>query len=92
MVGLDDEAALHAIHLPLQSACLIRWALLEGPGLFAATVLFLNRMNLRGQPILLVDVFLVLLSSTLILITAPSEATMRELVRVARRSAPPRGR
>lgn len=85
-LGRDDEAALHAIHLPLQSACLIRWALLEGSALFAAVVLFLHRVDVRAQPVLLVDLLMVLISATLILLTVPGEATLRELVRLARRA------
>ncbi len=85
-LGRDDEAALHAIHLQLQMACLIRWALLEGPALFAAIVLFLHRVDLRGQPVLLVDLLMVLISATLILLTVPNEETVRELLRVARRA------
>lgn len=85
-LGRDDEAALHAILRPLQSACLVRWALLEGPALFAVLVLLLNRVDVRGQPVLLVDLVMVLLSATLILLTVPGEETLRELVRLARRA------
>jgi hypothetical protein len=92
VANLSDDAALHAIYPRVQIACLIRWALLEGPALFAAVVLFLNGMNIRGQPILVVDLVVVLLSVALILLTVPSQQTMQEIVRQARRAGPSRPR
>ena len=87
VAGLDDEAALRAMSSRLQVACLMRWALLEGPGLFASVVLFLYQLNLRGQPVLVIDLGLALLSAALILLTRPSEDSVRELLRTTRRSA-----
>jgi hypothetical protein len=86
IAGLDEEAASHAIFPRIQAAFLMRWALLEGPALFASVVLFLNHMNLRARPLLGIDLLIAAASSAIIVLTTPSEDWLRDRVRAARRS------
>ncbi len=84
VAGLDDESALHALIPQLQVACLVRWALLEGPALFACVTVFLNKHALNTNSLLPLNVAIAIASAALIMVTVPRENAVRELLRQTR--------
>ncbi len=82
----NEDDALHIVYPRLQAACIMRWALLEGPAMFACVTLFLYHASLKTQPILWINVAIVVLSVAMIALSIPSEASLRELIRTTRLS------
>lgn len=82
----NEDDALHIVHPRLQAACIIRWATLEGPAMFACVALFIYHGSLKAQPILWINVAIVVLSVAMIALSIPSEDSLRELIRTTRLS------
>ena len=85
VAGLEDDTALHALIPQVQVACLVRWALLEGPALFACITVFLNKHALNTNSLLPLNVAIAIASAALIMVTVPREHTVREMLRCARK-------
>ena len=86
LAGKDEAGALNTVFAAVQVASLMRWALLEGPALFAVMSLFMNHGSLQAQPLLWVNPALALVSSAGILLTAPTEQTVRDLLHQAQQT------